>query len=60
MGRMLRMGNGFVLEGTRRASLLHRGVRKDVRVGSLLPTEFVNHGQQAAQGTPGGARPVVA
>lgn len=31
---------GFVLEGTRRSSLLHRGVRKDIWVGSLLASEF--------------------
>jgi len=32
--------NGFVLEGTRRAAILHRGVRKDLWVGSLLSGEF--------------------
>jgi RimJ/RimL family protein N-acetyltransferase len=32
--------NGFVREGTRRASLVHRGVRKDLWVGSLLADEF--------------------
>ena len=32
--------NGFVREGTRRASLLHRGVRRDMWVGSLLAAEF--------------------
>lgn len=36
--------NGFVLEGTRRAALLHRGVRRDLWVGSLLASEFTNNG----------------
>lgn len=34
--------NGFALEGTRRAQLLHRGVRKDLWVGSLLSDEFAD------------------
>lgn len=32
---------GFVLEGTRRSALLHRGVRRDMWVGSMLAGEFV-------------------
>jgi RimJ/RimL family protein N-acetyltransferase len=36
--------NGFVLEGTRRAALLHRGVRRDLWVGSLLAGEFAGAG----------------
>jgi len=39
--------NGFVLEGTRRACLLHRGVRKDLWVGSLLSTEFAEFAEFA-------------
>jgi RimJ/RimL family protein N-acetyltransferase len=31
--------NGFVREGTRRARLLHRGVRRDLWVASLLATD---------------------
>ena len=34
--------NGFVREGTRREALMHRGVRRDLWVGSLLPAEFVD------------------
>lgn len=33
---------GFVLEGTRRKHMVHRGVRKDMWVGSLLPEDFAN------------------
>ncbi|MEV0842515.1 GNAT family N-acetyltransferase [Actinocatenispora sera] len=32
--------NGFVREGTRRARLLHRGVRRDLWVASLLPGDL--------------------
>ena len=34
--------SGFVLEGTRRSYLLHRGARKDLWVGSLLASEFAD------------------
>jgi RimJ/RimL family protein N-acetyltransferase len=36
---------GFVREGTRRAVLVHRGVRTDMWVGSLLAAEFEEHQQ---------------
>jgi RimJ/RimL family protein N-acetyltransferase len=35
--------NGFVLEGTRRSYLVHRGERKDMWVGSLLAADFADH-----------------
>jgi RimJ/RimL family protein N-acetyltransferase len=36
---------GFVREGTRRAAMIHRGVRTDMWVGSLLAAEFAERQQ---------------